>query len=58
MSEQPRYVDIAPVPEGHESGPLCWCEPLRSLVIGDGQLLIHRTDIEAGNPLLPRPRDG
>lgn len=52
-----RHVDVAPMPAGHESGPGCWCEPVRSLSIGDGRLLIHRTDPDAGRQLEPRSRN-
>ena len=52
-----RYVDVAPLPAGHESGPACWCDPVRSLSVGDAWLLVHRTDPEAGRPLEPRGRD-
>lgn len=48
-----RYVDIAPVPADHEPGPLCWCEPVRSIRIDGGRLLVHRTDV--AGPMRPPP---
>lgn len=42
--DEPRFVDVAPVPADHEAGPSCWCEPVHSVIIGSGQLLVHRTD--------------
>lgn len=59
----PRLVHVAPLPPGHIEDANCPCEPVRSIEIGDGRLMVHRTELAtlfAGQPaavLFPLDRE-